>query len=102
MLDKESVFMARWDEVVTESDFDLSQDEIGVGDWGDIQSIRTEVNKELEKLRANNVIGSSLAANVNLYIDDKILPVLAKLKDDLRFILITSSATIARYFAGAK
>lgn len=94
-VDKETVFMARWDEVVTESDFDLSRDEIGVGDWGYIQLIRTEVNKELEKLRANSVIGSSLEANVNLYIDDKMFPVLAKLKDDLRFILITSSATIA-------
>lgn len=93
--DQNSVFMSRWHEIASESDFDLSQDEITADEWNEIQIIRTEVNKELEKLRANNVIGSSLAADVKLYGDDKILSVLTKLKDDLRFVLITSSAVIS-------
>ncbi len=93
--DHESVFMARWDEVVEEEDFNLSQDVISLNNWVYIQTIRTEVNKELEKLRASGVIGSSLEASVCLYADDRTLPVLAKLKDDLRFILITSEASVS-------
>ncbi len=92
---QESVFMARLDEMVRTSDFDLTQDPITETDWLAIQNIRTEVNRELEKLRANSVIGSSLEADVHLYADDKNLPLLAKLKDDLRFVLITSSAAIS-------
>ncbi|HBS51972.1 MAG TPA: isoleucine--tRNA ligase, partial [Coxiellaceae bacterium] len=81
-------------------DFDLSQDEITANDWSDIQNYRTAVNKELEKLRASNVIGSSLEAAVTLYCDDKVLSVLSKLKEDLRFVLITSAAT-AQHIASA-
>jgi len=92
---KGSIFMSCWNEIANESDFDLSQDEITASDWSDIQSIKIEVNKELEKLRVNNVIGSSLAADVNLYADDKILSKLTKLKEDLRFVLITSSAVVS-------
>src|SRR3989304_2434544 len=90
----ESVFMARFSEVVAENNFDLSQDQITASDWSEIQNYRTAVNKELEKLRADNIIGSSLEAVVKLYCDDKVLSKLAKLKDDLRFVLITSDATV--------
>ncbi|MDR1057809.1 MAG: isoleucine--tRNA ligase [Coxiellaceae bacterium] len=90
----ESAFMARWDECVKENYFNLSHDLITASDWREIQYFRAEVNKELEKLRINSIIGSSLAADIILYADDKILSLLKKLKDDLRFILITSSAEI--------
>jgi isoleucyl-tRNA synthetase len=91
---KESVFMTRWYEAINVAAFDLSKDKITAEDWRDIQSFRTEVNKELEKLRVAGSIGSSLAAEVTLYCDDKVLPVLAKLKGDLRFALITSTAEV--------
>ncbi|OGT07884.1 MAG: isoleucine--tRNA ligase [Gammaproteobacteria bacterium RBG_16_37_9] len=96
----ESVFMTRFSEIASGDDFDLSQDEITANDWSDIQNYRTAVNKELEKLRASNVIGSSLEAAVTLYCDDKVLSVLSKLKEDLRFVLITSAAT-AQHIASA-
>ena len=89
-----SVFMSRWDEIVDAKDFDLAKDEIGLDDWSDIQKLRDAVNKELEKLRANGTIGSSLEAEVVLYGDEKVSPLLGKLKDDLRFVLITSAADV--------
>lgn len=90
----ESVFMARWSETVSEGAFDLSSDKITARDWSDIQKIRAVVNRELEKLRINDVIGSSLEAEINLYGDRDTLSVLAKLQDELRFVLITSLATV--------
>jgi isoleucyl-tRNA synthetase len=91
---EESIFMVRWDDYTQEKGFNLSNDNLNMADWELIQTIRTEVNKELEKLRANNVIGSSLEAEVSLYADSKNLAVLNKLKDELRFVLITSRAEV--------
>lgn len=90
----ESVFMTNWSEIATIKDFDLSYDPITTNDWLEIQNIRTEVNKELEKLRISGIIGSSLAAEVILYGDEKVSTILKKLKDDLRFVLITSETTV--------
>ena len=61
---------------------------------GRSSNIRIAVNKELEKLRVSGAIGSSLAAEVTLYGDDKIVALLHKLKDDLRFVFITSTAVV--------
>lgn len=91
---EESVFMARWYAAINTSDFDLSKDQITLNDWHDIQNLRMVVNKELENLRVAGSIGSSLAAEVTLYCDAKVLSLLAKLKNDLRFVLITSSAAV--------
>jgi len=90
----ESVFMTRWYTAINEADFDLSKDKITQDDWREIQNLRAAVNKELEKLRVAGAIGSSLAASVTLYCDEKVLSVLTKLKNDLRFILITSTAVV--------
>ncbi len=90
----ESVFMTRWYDAIDEASFDLSKDEITADDWRETQNLRVAVNKELEKLRVAGAIGSSLAASVTLYCDEKVLSVLTKLKNDLRFILITSTALV--------
>ena len=89
-----SVFMAHWYEEIDAADFSLSQDIITADDWSYIQSLRIEVNKELEKLRMGGAIGSSLAAEVTLYCETEVFSVLAKLKNDLRFVLITSTAVV--------
>jgi isoleucyl-tRNA synthetase len=52
------------------------------------------VNRALEQLRADGIIGSSLEAEVALYADDDLVKSLAKLKDEIRFILITSTASV--------
>lgn len=62
--------------------------------WQQIQLVRDEVNKALETKRQAGDIGSSLAAGVILYANDTLYPLLARLGDELRFVLITSSAKL--------
>jgi len=70
-------------------------DEImGQGFWNRVIAVREAVSKELEKLRAAGDIGSSLAAEVDLYCDAGLYGVLGRLGDELRFVLITSYARI--------
>jgi isoleucyl-tRNA synthetase len=57
-------------------------------------SIRTTVSKELEKSRAKGDIGSSLNAEVELYCNDDYSQLLSQLGDELRFVFITSNATV--------
>ncbi len=62
--------------------------------WRQIKLVRDAVNKVLETSRTNNEIGSGLEADIVLYCNDELYNTLAKLKNELRFILITSSASI--------
>jgi isoleucyl-tRNA synthetase len=62
--------------------------------WKSIMVIRETVNKELEESRKENRIGSSLAANVTIYSDGQTYQHLKKLGNELRFVLITSDATV--------
>ncbi len=63
--------------------------------WTQITRIKTAVAKQLEMMRKEGVIGSSLDAEVELYCDDKLRAVLELLGDELRFALITSDARVA-------
>jgi isoleucyl-tRNA synthetase len=63
-------------------------------DWSQVNAIRDEVNNALATKRQEGVIGSGLAAVVTLYASDSAQSLLAKLGDELRFILITSAATV--------
>ncbi len=60
--------------------------------WNRVLAVRETVSKELEKLRVAGDIGSSLDAEVELYCDADLLPVLQRLGEELRFLLITSYA----------
>ncbi len=62
--------------------------------WDIIISIRDEINKQLEKLRVDKVIGGSLDAEVDLYCNDEVKQQLSKIEDELRFVLITSYARL--------
>ena len=62
--------------------------------WGQAMAVRTAVAKQLEALRKEGTIGSSLDAEVDLYCDDGLLTLLEKLGDELRFVLITSYARV--------
>ncbi|MDP3560866.1 MAG: isoleucine--tRNA ligase [Legionellaceae bacterium] len=62
--------------------------------WHDVQMIRDEVNKAIETKRQAGVLGSSLAANITIYANEKALATLTKLDDELRFVLITSKARV--------
>ncbi len=63
-------------------------------EWDAIIEIRNEVAKQIEALRSAGDIGSALDAEVNLYASGDTHAALAKLGDELRFVLITSEARL--------
>ncbi len=83
-----SSWYTAWPEIPTERQFDQAF-------WSDIISVRDTVNKALEAARNAGTIGSGLAADVILYVSDELLECLTLLADELRFVLITSTATLA-------
>ena len=62
--------------------------------WAQILAIRSEVNKMLEQGRNDKVIGGALEAAVTLYANEDIMATLAKLENELRFVLLTSQASV--------
>jgi len=62
--------------------------------WQRIRAIRDEVNKAIEAVRIAGVLGSSLQANVTLSANPEDRALLATLGDDLKFVLITSVASV--------
>ncbi|MBS0357850.1 MAG: isoleucine--tRNA ligase [Proteobacteria bacterium] len=87
-----SVFLTTWYEnfVTLEKDTAMNAEF-----WDRIIQVRDVVNKELEVKRNEGIIGSGLAADVTIYCRDQWHVDLEKLKNELRFVLITSSATVA-------
>jgi isoleucyl-tRNA synthetase len=69
-------------------------EEMNMAFWQSILEIRSAVSKELEALRSDKTIGSSLDAEVTLYVDNELQTTLASLKEELRFVLITSAAEV--------
>lgn len=67
---------------------------VAMDDWEQLHLIRDEVNKALEDKRQKGEIGSALAAEVTLYAEDKLMPKLTRLGEELRFLLITSGAAV--------
>ncbi|MBF0674984.1 isoleucine--tRNA ligase [Pseudomonas sp.] len=63
--------------------------------WEQIQAVKGAVNKELEGMRAAKAIGGSLQAEVTLYGEESLQAALGKLGNELRFALITSTASLA-------
>lgn len=62
--------------------------------WQEVLKVRAEVNRVLEQARNDKVIGAALAAEVTLYANPHYSNLLAKLGDELRFVLITSKAEV--------
>jgi isoleucyl-tRNA synthetase len=63
--------------------------------WSRIREVRALVNKEIEAVRAAGGVGSSLQAEVLLTVPADDAQALASLGDDLRFVMITSKASVA-------
>jgi len=59
--------------------------------WARIREIRDAVNKEIEVLRADGAVGSSLQANIALMVAPQDHALLAGLGADLKFVFITSA-----------
>ena len=62
--------------------------------WTAIRTIRAEVMREIEHVRTQGDIGSSLAAQVKIEASDQDYNLLKSLGDDLRFAFIVSAAQV--------
>jgi len=62
--------------------------------WVQIIAVRDEVSKVLERLRVAGEIGSALDAEVSIYCNQQYQRALALTQDELRFVLMTSYASV--------
>jgi isoleucyl-tRNA synthetase len=84
-----SVFEQTWYQVGLPNDAEPLR-----GRWSQLRALRSDVLKELEMLRVAGKIGSSLAGEVDLHAEGEAHALLASLQDDVRFVMITSRATV--------
>jgi isoleucyl-tRNA synthetase len=63
-------------------------------DWDAVIALKTDVSRELEQLRAAGKLGAPLEAAVDVYLDEVQHRRMAAIGDELRFVLITSSARL--------
>ena len=71
---------------------DLSENQLNA--WSAIISVRGQAAKEIEVLRTAGQVGSSLQAELEFYVPGAHFDALNSLGDDLRFVMITSSAKV--------
>ena len=62
--------------------------------WQQMQDVKQAVNKAIENARRDKLIKGGLSAEVVLYVDDQQQTLLNRLGDELRFVTITSAATL--------
>lgn len=84
-----NVFVAEWFSVPA-----LPADSFADDYWALIADVKTAVNKVIEAKRAAGEVGGALGTEVTLFVDDKLQTELQKLGDELRFVLITSTANV--------
>ncbi len=77
--------------------FELNENDVlSAQDWEKIFAVRIAVSKQLEQLRKDGAIGSSLNAEVTIFASGDTYDALSKLGDELRFVLITSEAKLEK------
>ena len=86
---QKSVFEDAWYDLPKHA---LTEKEIS--EWQDVISVRGLVNKAIEEKRAQSLVGSSLQSEIDIYADGQLFESLESLKDDLRFVMITSRAVV--------
>ncbi len=86
---EDSIFLHKWH---------VFPDLAGVGalieKWEKIRGYRSEAQKYLEEARQSGLIGSSLAAEIEIRASGEKYSLLRSLGEDLRFVLVTSSARL--------
>jgi isoleucyl-tRNA synthetase len=68
----------------------------GEVDWDAVIALKTDVARELERLRAAGSLGAPLEAAVDVYLDEAQHRRMAAIGDELRFVLITSQARLRK------
>ncbi len=88
---EDSVLLHTWHEFPAQSNTEALQQR-----WDRIRTLRARVLKNLEDARVQGEIGSSLAAQVKIHANSEDFALLNSLGDDLRFVLITSEASVTQ------
>jgi len=86
----ESAFFETWYSLPGDAGTELTQEAY----WARVLAVRSEVAKEIEKARVAGVLGASLEAEVDLYVDASLRSLLGSLENELRFALITSEVRL--------
>lgn len=73
--------------------FDTPQEAL-IAKWHRVREIRDVINKEIEALRTQGLVGSSLQATVHVVAGDDDLSLLRSLGDDIKFVFMTSAVTL--------
>ena len=89
--ENDSVFLHTWHNLPVPNDAARIRER-----WRKLRQLRGAVQKQLEELRVAGKIGSSLAAEVELYAEGEMLSYLKSFGDDLRFAFITSRARVGQ------
>lgn len=87
----ESVFLTEWFDKIDQFQLEGKWTQ---GFWNQVLQVRECVNKTLEEARAKGLIGSGLEAELSLFCTPPIFASLATLKNELKFVFITSEAKI--------
>lgn len=86
-----SIFEELWHDIPAQA-FDAAL----LDAWGNVRQVRELANKNIEELRAQGAVGSSLQAELEIKTSGPAYEALQRLGDDLRFVLITSSAKVTQ------
>ena len=90
----ESVMLAGWYDSWPADVYQV--DTSDMENWSRVIQVRDEINRQLEKHRAEGEIGSTLDAEVTIFTNDvDWLRTLNQLGDELKFVMITSQAKVA-------
>ena len=88
----ETVFTCVWAEDLPRLDASAA---LSSSDWQRILELRRHIDKRLEVLRESGGIGSSLDAEVEIFCGAENREILSRLREELRFVLITSATRVA-------
>jgi isoleucyl-tRNA synthetase len=85
----ESVFFNAWHQ------FPAGAERVSAINWPALIALKADVARELERLRTLGSLGSSMEADVTVFVPDALAGQFAAMHDELRFLLITGDAKVA-------
>lgn len=88
---EDNVFLSLWYENLHSFDQTAT---MNLQFWKSLIPLRNDINALIEEKRAEELIGSSLEAEVTVYADAKLYEQLSKIEPELRFAFITSKAEL--------
>jgi isoleucyl-tRNA synthetase len=89
----ESVFLNLWHQ------FPAGAERVSTINWPAMIALKADVARELERLRTLGTLGSSLEADVTVFVPDALASQFETMQDELRFLLITGEAKVANLSA---